>query len=105
MVLFTKYQFKNYIGIAIFPIIIIHKKYKEDLWLLNHEKIHLKQQIELLWIGFFIWYFAEFLYRFYQHRNWHKAYLNISFERECNQHESDLNYLKNRKNFGFLRFV
>jgi hypothetical protein len=105
MILFTKYQPKNYIGVAIFPFIIINKKYKDDIWLINHEKIHLKQQIELLWIGFFIWYFIEFLYRYTQYKNWHKAYLNISFERECNLHESNLNYLKQRKLFGFWKFL
>lgn len=105
MIFYTKYQIKNYIGVAVFPFIIINKKYKDDIWLLNHEKIHLKQQLELLWIGFFIWYFTEFVFRFYQHRNWHKAYRSISFERECNQYESDLNYLKNRKFFAFLKFL
>jgi hypothetical protein len=105
MIVFTKYQFKNYIGVAIFPFIIINNKHKSDLWLINHERIHLKQQIELLWIGFFVWYFIEFLFRFYQYQNWHKAYLNISFERECNRHETDLNYLKNRKMFGFFDFL
>jgi len=105
MILFTKYQFKNYIGIAIFPIIIIHKNYKGDLWLLNHERIHLKQQVELLWFGFFIWYFVEFLYRYTQYKDWHKAYLNISFEKECNQNESDINYLSKRKRFSFIQFL
>ncbi|HFS67124.1 MAG TPA: hypothetical protein ENK67_02825 [Flavobacteriia bacterium] len=105
MILFTKYQFKNYIGLAIFPFIIINKKYKEDIWLINHEKIHLKQQIELLWIGFFIWYIMEFLYRYTQHKNWHKAYQHISFERECNQQETDLNYLKKRKLFSFWKYL
>jgi hypothetical protein len=105
ILLFTKYQFKNYIGIAIFPFIIIHKKYKDDIWLINHEKIHLRQQIELLWIGFFIWYFLEFLYRYMQYKNWYKAYLNISFERECNLYESDLAYLQKRNLFGFWKFL
>ncbi len=105
MILFTKYQIKNYIGLAIFPFIVINKKYKEDIWLINHEKIHLKQQIELLWIGFFIWYVVEFLYRYTQYKDWHKAYLNISFERECNKFESDLNYLKSRKVFAFRNFI
>lgn len=105
MILFTKYQFKNYIGVAIYPFIIINKNYKEDIWLINHEKIHLEQQKELLFIGFFIWYFIEFLFRYLQYRNWHTAYLNISFERECNQFESDVNYLRNRKYFNFLPFL
>ncbi len=105
MILFTKHQFKNYIAVAIFPIIIINKNYKGNLVLVNHEKIHLKQQIELLWIGFFVWYLIEFLYRYYQYKNWYMAYKNISFEQEADRYEMDLEYLKNRKRFSFYSFL
>jgi len=105
MIIFSKFRLNKYIAITIFPFIIINKKYKGDDVLVNHEKIHLKQQIELLWLPFFIWYFTEFLIRFFQYKNWHDAYLNISFEREAHQFEMDLNYLKTRKSYSFIRFL
>ena len=54
MVLFTNFRFSRYIGITIFPFVIINKKYKGNEIILNHEQIHRKQQLELLVIPFFI---------------------------------------------------
>ncbi len=105
MIFFFKFRLNKYIAIAIWPFIIINKNYKGDNVLINHEKIHIKQQLELFWLPFFIWYFVEFLFRFLQYRNWHKAYLNISFEREANKYESDFDYLKTRKRFSFWKFL
>ena len=105
MILFSNFRLNNYIAITIWPFIIINKKYKGDKVLINHEKIHIKQQIELLWLPFFIWYFIEFLVRYLQYKNWNKAYLNISFEREAHDKECDLNYLKTRKWFSFLKYL
>ena len=105
MILFSKFRFNKYIAITIYPFIIINKDFKGDEVLINHEKIHIKQQVELLWLPFFIWYFGEFLVRFFQFRNWHKAYLNISFEREANQNEHNLNYIKYRKKYAFIKYL
>ncbi len=105
MILFSKFRFNKYIAITIWPFIIINKNYKGDEALVNHEKIHIKQQLELLWLPFFIWYFIEFFIRFLQYRNWHKAYLNISFEREAHLYERDFTYLENRKRYAFLKFL
>lgn len=105
MILYSKFRFNKYIAITIFPFIIINKLYKGDLILVNHEKIHVKQQIELLWLPFFIWYFTEFVIRYFQYKNWYKAYLNISFEREARDNETNSNYLKSRKIFAFLKYI
>ena len=105
MILFSKFRCNRYVAITIFPFIIINKKYKEDVILINHEKIHIKQQLEMLWLPFFIWYFVEFLVRFVQYKSWHKAYLNISFERESIVNECNLEYLKSRKWFAFIKYL
>ena len=105
MILFSKFRFNKYIAITIYPFIIINKDFKGDKVLINHEKIHIKQQIELLWLPFFVWYFGEFLVRFFQYRNWHKAYLNISFEREAHQNEAYLDYLQTRKWYSFVKYL
>lgn len=93
-------------GITIFPFVILsYKKDKENFVLLNHEKIHLRQQVELLVIPFFIWYGIEFLVRYFQYRNWNRAYMNISFEREAYLNEKNLYYLKQRSFWSFLNFI
>ena len=105
MIVVIKYLIpKNYSGLTIFPFIFLrNKKNINDVFLLNHEKIHLKQQIELLWIFFFVWYFIEYIIRFYQYKNHEFAYKNISFEKEAYKNEHNLNYLKSRKLFAFLK--
>jgi hypothetical protein len=94
---------KGYRGITIFPFVILaHQNLKNNEVILNHEKIHIRQQLELLIIPFFIWYGLEFLVRFFQYRNWKEAYKNISFEKEAFANETDFKYLKYRPIFGFI---
>uniref|UniRef100_UPI00404922BE hypothetical protein n=1 Tax=Flavobacterium sp. TaxID=239 RepID=UPI00404922BE len=97
---------KGYRGITLFPFIIFSdENYKSDLILLNHEKIHIRQQLELLVVVFYIWYGIEFLVRFAQYKNWNLAYRNISFEREAYANEKDFNYLKKRAFWKFYNFL
>ncbi len=105
MILFTKFRFRNYIAITIYPFIIINKNYRGNLVLVNHEKIHSKQQVELFWLFFFIWYIVEFIVRYIQYKNWYLAYKNISFEREAYQNEKKLTYLLSRKKFSFIKYL
>jgi hypothetical protein len=65
----------------------------------------LRQQLELLVIPFFIWYFIEYLFRLIQYKKADLAYRNISFEREAYANEKDLEYLKNRPLFKSLDFL
>lgn len=91
---------------AIFPFILLRDKdLRLNHRLINHERIHLRQQLELLIIPFYIWYFIEYLFRLIQYKNAHQAYMNISFEREAYQNDEDLEFLQNRKLFNFLRFL
>ena len=86
-------------------VLLKHDKLKTDYVLINHEKIHLIQQLELLILPFYVLYLLEFLIRLFQFRNWHLAYRNISFEREAYRNELDLDYLKTRKFWHFLKYI
>ncbi|MDR2205519.1 MAG: hypothetical protein LBE36_05125 [Flavobacteriaceae bacterium] len=93
-------------AIALFPFIFLkNSEDRENQVLINHEKIHIRQQLELLVIFFYIWYIAEFCYRFLKLKNRFLAYRNISFEREAYSNESDFNYLTNRKLWGFWKYL
>jgi hypothetical protein len=97
---------KNFRGLAIYPFIFLRDKtLKENPQILNHERIHLRQQIEMLWVFFFIWYGIEYLIRLYQFKNSSTAYFNISFEKEAYTHDKDLEYLKNRKIWAFRKYL
>ncbi len=73
--------------------------------LINHERIHLKQQRELLIVPFYILYIAEWLLRTLLYLDSYRAYQNISFEREAYANEDDMQYLSRRKTFGFLDYL
>lgn|SRR5690606_16832462 len=105
-VVLNKWIPKGFAGITIFPFVFV----AEEKWLHNstfiiHERIHLRQQIELLVLPFFIWYGLEYIVRIFQYRNKSKAYRNISFEREAYANESNPNYLKQRRLFSFIRYL
>lgn len=90
-------------GMALFPFILI-KDRKPTLQLITHERIHLRQQIELLIIPFYLWYVSEYLFNLIKYRNHYKSYRNISFEKEAFSNEWNSKYLKKRKFWGFLKY-
>ncbi len=97
---------KGFSGITVYPFIFAREKHlRTHKTFVNHEKIHLRQQIELLILPFFIWYVLEFLVRLIQYKNRKKAYRNISFEREAYANESNPDYLTNRKFFSFFNYL
>ena len=97
---------KGYRGMAVFPFVLVKYDFdKMNKTFVNHEKIHLRQQLEMLILPFFIWYFLEYLIRLIQYKNAALAYQNISFEREAYANETDFNYLKNRSFFQFLKYI
>lgn len=106
MVIISKFLVpRGYIGITIFPFIFLkYYNLKSNTVLINHEKIHLRQQLELLVLPFYIFYAIEFLIRFIQYKKWYLAYQNISFEREAFTKEKDLNYLKSRSFWSFRNY-
>jgi hypothetical protein len=106
VILISKYIVpRGYIGITIFPFMFLkYRTLKGNTVLINHEKIHLKQQLELLIIPFFMLYGFEFLIRLLQYKNWSLAYKNISFEREAYRNEKDLDYIKSRPLFSFINY-
>lgn len=93
-------------GLTLFPVVLLREKsLADDAVILNHERIHLRQQIELLILPFFVWYGLEFLLRWLQKGSRRAAYFAISFEREAYAHEKDLGYLKSRSFWGFWKFL
>lgn len=107
MIITSKYLVpKGYAAITLFPFIILSNiSLKQNYSLINHEKIHLGQQAELLVVFFYLWYLAEYLIRLAQFGNHGLAYRNISFEREAYFHEADNNYLDRRTLFSFMKFL
>lgn len=91
---------------AIWPFIIGNSEVvRHDKVLMNHERIHLRQQVELLWIFFFLWYLMEYVYFRYMKQFSHfEAYRSIRFEWEAYQHETNPDYLSHRQMWASFRY-
>ena len=94
---------KNFFAINLFGIIFAKGKCSNIT--INHEKIHTRQMLELLILPFYILYVLEWFFRLIQYKNNYIAYKNISFEREAYSHQNNLNYLKIRKFWSFLKYL
>ena len=92
-------------AMAIFPFILLrNKSQKTDAFLINHEKIHLRQQLELLIIPFYFLYLLNYLINLIKYKNHYVAYFNILFEKEAYHFENDLKYLAKRKPYSWINF-
>jgi hypothetical protein len=111
MKIFIKSNMVKYItlgfatAITLYPFVIIRKKTILNKSLVIHEKIHLRQQIELLVLPFYVWYCVEFCLRYLKYRNQYEAYKNISFEKEAYTNENDAKYLEKRKYFAWVLYL
>jgi hypothetical protein len=105
MILLKTFLLKNYKGMTLWPFLLVKdKQFSKDLTFMNHENIHAAQQKELLIVLFYLWYGVDYFIKFMKYKNHHQAYRNIVFEREAYFHETDHEYLKNRKLFSFWKF-
>lgn len=101
------FPLKGYIAISLFGIVFIRKEYK---WRFNkvvenHEKIHFKQQMEMLFVFFFLWYAIEYLVRLAIYKNHKKAYKSISFEKEAYTFQKINDYSRIRPLYSWTQFV
>ena len=126
---------KNIVGITLFPFgIYLKLSYLTRQKTINHESIHWQQQLEMLVVGaimsaltaiilmsfgvfslwlltllvfpllfFYLWYVIEWFFRIFINGN--KAYVSLSFEREAYDNDDNLDYLKTRKRFAWLKYM
>lgn len=92
MIIKTTILPRGIVAITLFPLIFTRRT---DNVTLTHERIHMRQQVELLVVFFYLLYFFEWLC---------KSYEDISFEREAYENESDIDYLKKRKMFAWVNY-
>ncbi len=97
---------KGFGAITLFPFIFVREEWQaNDKRTINHEQIHLCQQLELLIVFFYLWYGVEWLIRYIDCGDSKEAYYAISFECEAYANQRDLEYLKKRRWFSFLKYL
>lgn len=91
-------------GITLAPFgIYLKEKHFGDIRIINHESIHWKQQLEMLIVFFYLWYFIEWIIKIFTSSG--SAYRSLSFEREAYDNENDFNYLETRKHFAWFKRI
>lgn len=97
--------FPGYSAITLWPFVFVRR----NAWYSNdtdrHERIHGRQQLEMLLLLFYLWYGVEYLIRLCITRDRDRAYRSISFEQEAYAHERDQDYLQHRRLYAWLCYV
>lgn len=94
-----------YSAMALWPFILVKKKeMQHDVVLINHERIHHRQQLEMGIVLFYLAYLINYLYNLVKYRAHYRAYREIIFEREAYSMEGDMQYLERRKLWAFTKY-
>ncbi len=94
---------RKFAAMTVAPFIFIAPGIKITDRLLRHEQIHYKQQLEMGWLFFFIWYAIEWLIRLFISSD--TAYKDMSFEREAYDKQDELGYLYFRKKYSWIKYI
>lgn len=106
---YNKYfPFKGYLALTIYPWIFIREEYKRAYTakVNRHEETHAYQQIETLWILFWVVYGLEFIIKWllcgFDSK---RAHYSISLEQEAYEHESEVYYNNVRKHYAWVKYI
>ena len=95
---------KRFAAINLFGVLFVKRSVHIDPQLLNHEKIHSAQLKEFLYLPFYILYILEWIVLIFRYKfDLHKAYRNISFEKEAYDNDADLDYLHRRPRYAMWK--
>lgn len=104
MIIISKWLKVN--GIALWPFILLQNEaFRHNKIIINHERIHLRQQIELLILPFYVLYLINYLVNLIIYRNHYRAYVEIIFEREAYINDRKLTYLRTRPLFSSFKYL
>lgn len=107
--IYTKhFPLKGYTALTIFPFVFVRKD-RRDYFTAKaerHETTHALQQLETLYVFFFIFYALEWLLKLpFCKFDMTDAYFSISFEQEAYEHQDEFGYNGVRRHFAWLRYV
>ena len=116
---YNKYiPFKGFKAITILLWMLIREDCKDSLpWYYeNHEQTHLLQEIEMLFIGFYLEYGVEYVLKLlviFIIGLWHlcfdldfkRAYMSLATEQEAYVHQEENDYNENRKHYAWTKYL
>lgn len=97
--------FNYYTGLSFFIFIWISKLTTDEVRLVRHEKIHFRQQIELLFVFHWMLYIIFYLISRLKGYGHYGAYRCNPFELEAFTNDIDTAYLQRRKPYAWLNYI
>ena len=98
--------FRGFQAINLFGFVFVRKdSFPLNETAINHEKIHTRQMLELAFLPFYLFYIFEWIWRSIAHKSFKKGYFSISFEREAYENQENMEYLKKRRFWAFLKYL
>ncbi len=94
--------FRGFTAMNLFGMLLCRRDVALTPELIRHERIHTAQMMEMLVVGFYLWYVAEWLVRLLLPG---RAYEAIAFEREAYDHMDEPDYLKRRRHYAWMRYL
>ncbi len=100
--------FSGYIAMTVFPWVFIRKDLSQKYTPTanRHELTHAYQQLECLWVLFFVWYVIEWFIKipicYFTCKN---AYRSISFEQEAYDNQGKVDYNKSRRHYAWMKYI
>lgn len=99
----------GFVGLAVWPFILVKEQaYTQkgnSTHTLRHERIHIRQQLECLLVGFFALYAVQLLVGLLRYGSLSDAYHAVCFEMEAYDNENKGSYLRRRRPFAFLQYL
>ena len=96
--------FRGFTAINLFGCVFARREYEPvSDRVLRHEAIHTAQMRETGYVGFYLLYLCEWLWKRARFRDPIAAYRAIRFEREAYAHQDELDYLDYRKPYAWRR--
>ena len=95
--------FKGVAAINLFGVLFMRNGVVVTERMLIHERIHTAKMKELLYVGFYIWYFVEFVIKWCKYGK--DSYRNLSFEKEAYDNDDNFGYLFTRNRFSWWLYL
>lgn len=98
--------FFSAIALAAWPFILVNNQDVIDSErTMNHERIHHRQELEMMVVPMIILYVAFNIFWFIRTRSVNESYLHNPFEQEAMYNEDNLDYLDTRKFLSWTKYV
>jgi hypothetical protein len=106
IIIFTRGRiFRYYTGFSFFIFIWISRLETQKDRLIRHERIHFKQQLELIFVLHWLLYAVFYLISRIKGQRHYIAYRYNPFELEAYENDLDMEYLKKRKWFSWVKYI